>query len=162
LHRLHLRTAAPRQPIVGEGQRGSSMFILVDGTVRVVRGGKEPRVVDEMHDGSFFGEIAMLADVPRVASVVADGECHLLEVSRELLRELSARHKGLEELLLRFYKERLLANLLRSNDLFTGFSREALARLIDRFQVRTAARGDQLVTQGDVGRGLWVILRGRV
>jgi CRP-like cAMP-binding protein len=70
--------------------------------------------------------------VPRVASVIADGECLLLEVPRELLRELSARHRGLEQLLQRFYKERLLANLLRSNDLFSVFSQEARERLVDR------------------------------
>jgi CRP-like cAMP-binding protein len=97
-----------------------------------------------------------------VASIVAAGECLLLEVPRELLRELSARFAGLEEILQRFYKERLLANLLRSNDLFSGFSREALERLVDRFVIRTAERGDVLIRQGDQGRGLWVLLRGRV
>jgi CRP-like cAMP-binding protein len=162
LQRLQLRSAAPGEAIVVEGERGTSMFVLVQGSVKVVRGGKKPKVVDEMGEGSFFGEIALLADVPRVASIVAEGECLLLEVPRELLRELSARFAGLEEILQRFYKERLLANLLRSNDLFSGFSREALERLVDRFVIRTAERGDVLIRQGDQGRGLWVLLRGRV
>jgi CRP-like cAMP-binding protein len=162
LQRLELRSAAHGQPIVVEGERGTSMFVLVQGRVKVVRKGKAPTVVDEMGEGSFFGEIALLADVPRVASVIAEGECLLLEVPRNLLAELSARHKGLEQLLQRFYKERLLANLLRSNDLFAAFSQPALAKLIDRFELRTAGRGDQLVRQGEMGRGLWVVLRGRV
>ena len=162
LQRLELRTAAPGQAIVVEGAQGNSMFVLVQGSVQIVRKGKVPKVVDQMGEGSFVGEIALLADVPRVASVIADGECLLLEVHRELLRELSSRHPGLEQLLERFYKERLLANLLRSNDLFSVFSQEALARLIDRFELRTARRGDELVKQGENGRGLWVVLRGRV
>lgn len=61
----------------------------------------------------------------------------------------------------RFYKERLLANLLRSSELFRAFSREALARLAQKFELKTAERGDELVRQGDNGRGLFVLLRGR-
>jgi CRP-like cAMP-binding protein len=114
-----------------------------------------------MGEGSIFGEIALLADVPRVASVVARTESMLLEVTRELLNQLASRHKALPPVLDRFYKERLLANLLRSNDLFAAFSRPALARLVERFQLRQAARGDTLVKQGDIGRGLFVVLRGR-
>jgi CRP-like cAMP-binding protein len=129
--------------------------------VQVVRQGQEPRVVDEMGEGSLFGEIALLADVPRVASVVARTESMLLEVTRGLLNELAARHKALPAVLDRFYKERLLANLLRSNDLFASFSRPALARLVERFQLRQSARGEELVKQGEIGRGFFVVLRGR-
>ncbi len=51
---------------------------------------------------------------------------------------------------------------MRSNDLFSVFSQEALERLVDRFELRTARRGDELVRQGEASRGLWVVLRGRV
>jgi CRP-like cAMP-binding protein len=118
--------------------------------VRQVRGG-EPRVVDEMEEGSIFGEIALLAEVPRVASVIASEESLLLEVSRELLDEMSMRHKSLPALLQRFYKERLLANLLRSSELFRAFSREALARLAQKFELKTAEGGDELVGRATTG-----------
>src|SRR5207253_2062296 len=88
LERLALRSAAQGEAIVVEGEKGArsaSMYVLVHGTVKVVRNGPEPRVVDEMHEGAIFGEIALLADVPRLASVVASEECMLLEVSRSLL-----------------------------------------------------------------------------
>ena len=160
LQRLELRSAGQGQAIVVEGERGASMFVLVHGAVKVVRAGTPPKIVDEMGEGSFFGEIALLADVPRVASVIASEECLLLEVSRSLLNELSARHPALPAVLDRFYKERLLANLLRSSELFRSFPDGALARLVDRFELRTAERGDELVRQGDTGRGLFVLLRG--
>jgi cAMP-dependent protein kinase regulator len=161
LERVSLRSAAPGESIVVEGEKGASMFVLVHGAVRVVRSGPPPKVIDEMGEGAIFGEIALLADVPRVASVVASEESLLLEVPRDLLNELAARHPALPAVLNRFYKERLLANLLRSNELFRSFSRDALARLVDRFELRTAERGAELVRQGDTGRGLFVLLRGR-
>jgi CRP-like cAMP-binding protein len=163
LQRLSLRSAAQGEAIVVEGEPGASMFVLVNGAVQVVRQipGGDPKVVDEMEEGSIFGEIALLADVPRVASVIASEESLLLEVSRQVLDEMSKRHKALPALLQRFYKERLLANLLRSSELFRTFSREALARLAQKFELKTAERGDELVRQGDNGRGLFVLLRGR-
>jgi cAMP-dependent protein kinase regulator len=163
LQRLSMRSAAQGEAIVVEGERGASMFVLAHGKVQVVRQvrGGEPRAVDEMEEGSIFGEIALLAEVPRVASVIASEESLLLEVSRELLDEMSTRHKALPALLQRFYKERLLANLLRSSELFRTFSREALARLAEKFELKTAERGDELMRQGDNGRGLFVLLRGR-
>lgn len=161
LQRLDLRSAESGQAIVVEGEKGESMFILVHGSVKVVRNGAPPKVIDEMGEGSFFGEIALLADVPRVASVVADDECLLLEVSRTLLNELSAKYPALPAVLNRYYRERLLANLFRSSDVFRSFTDMALAKLIDRFELRTAERGEELIRQGDAGRGLWVVLRGK-
>src|SRR5207253_10133534 len=118
LQRLELRTVEQGRAIVKEGERGEAMFVLVHGAAKVVRQfpGREPRVVDEIGEGGVFGEIALLAEVPRVASVIASEECLLLEVSRSLLEELSARHKSLPAVVNRFYKERVLANLLRSSD----------------------------------------------
>jgi len=163
LQRLELRTVEQGRAIVKEGERGEAMFVLVHGAVKVVRQfpGREPRVVDEIGEGGVFGEIALLAEVPRVASVIASEECLLLEVSRSLLEELSARHKSLPAVVNRFYKERVLANLLRSSDLFRAFSDPALSHLADRFELRTAERGETLVKQGDMGRGLFVLLRGK-
>jgi cAMP-dependent protein kinase regulator len=161
LQRLSLRSAGQGEAIIVEGERGTSMFVLVSGVVKVVRKGREPLVVDELHEGAIFGEIAMLTDVPRMASVVASEECMLLEVPRALLDELATEHPSFREVLDRYFKERLLANLLRSSELFRSFSGDALERLVERFELRTCQRGDELVRQGDNGRGLWVILRGR-
>jgi cAMP-dependent protein kinase regulator len=158
LQQVALRSAVPGEALLVEGQRGESMFVLVEGAVEVVRKGN---VVDTMVAGAVFGEIALLAEVPRVATIIAAEESLLVEVTREMLVSLEAHHPQLHALLNGFFKQRLLANLLRSNDLFQVFDKAALARLGDEFQLRAAERGDQLVTQGDLGRGLWLLLRGR-
>ncbi|HEX4383902.1 MAG TPA: cyclic nucleotide-binding domain-containing protein [Myxococcales bacterium] len=158
LAKVALRSAGPGEAIITEGQRGESMFVLVEGAVEVVRNNA---VVDTMAAGAVFGEIALLAEVPRVATIIAAEDSLLLEVTREMLLQVEARHPSLHALLNGFFKKRLLANLLRSNDLFSVFNREALGRLVEEFQLRKAERGDQLITQGGVGRGLWLLLRGR-
>ena len=154
LQRVTLRSVEKGTTLVREGDPGASMFSLVEGEARVLRGQRE---VDRIGKGSLFGEIALLSDVPRVATVVAATDCILLEVSRDLLRELAP----LPQVAQQYAKERLVANLLRSNDLFAAFTRGELARLVERFEPRTAQRGDALVKQGENGKGLFVLLRGK-
>ena len=165
LNEVEMRTVASGTAIVREGEVGRSMFVLAQGAVKVVRGlgGKDERTVAEMGEGTFFGEIGLLSDVPRLASVVAAGECVecvVLEITREKLGALVAKHPALEPVLQHFYRERLLANLLRSNPLFEGFDEQARRSLIDRFQVRQVPQGTLLVEEGAPGEALFVLLRG--
>jgi CRP/FNR family cyclic AMP-dependent transcriptional regulator len=53
--------------LIKEGQLGSEFFILIDGTVRVSRGGRKLR---DLAAGEWAGEIALIANVPRSATVV--------------------------------------------------------------------------------------------
>jgi CRP-like cAMP-binding protein len=61
--------------------------VIADGHVRVTRGGD---VINELDAGDSFGEIALIRDVPRTASVVADTDVTTYTLSREVfLRALS-------------------------------------------------------------------------
>ena len=56
--------------IARQGEIGTGFFVVVDGTVRVVRDGE---LVARLGSGEFFGELSVLDGGPRVAQVVADG-----------------------------------------------------------------------------------------
>jgi len=74
----------PGQVILREGRVGAAFFILVSGSVEVVKGrsGAEPVVVATLGAGEFFGEIATLQHVPRSASVRALQETTCLVIWR--------------------------------------------------------------------------------
>lgn len=158
-----MRVVRAGEPVVREGERGESMYVLADGSVRVVRrlGAPAEQTVARMPAGSFFGEMGLLSDGPRLASVVAEEDCTLLEVTRATLRELEGRFPQLKEIVERFHKERLIANLLRSNPLFERLSADETRQLADRFALENAAPGTVLLREGEPGRGLSVLLRGR-
>ncbi len=66
-------------PVIREGERGNTFFMLVSGGVRVVTDGlDEPKEVARLGPGQFFGEMAVLNDEPRTASVLAIGEVRCL------------------------------------------------------------------------------------
>ena len=67
-----------------QGETGDSAYIVIDGTADVVVENNGPLVVAKMGRNDIIGEIAILCDVPRTASVVATSELTALEITKEL------------------------------------------------------------------------------
>jgi len=61
-----------------EGRPGREFFVLVDGTVRVTRNGKK---ISDLGAGDWFGEIALLTDAPRTATVTATSPVDVLVIT---------------------------------------------------------------------------------
>jgi len=66
--------------VLTEGEAGDLFYVLESGAVDIVRDGV---VVNRLTAGDCFGEIALLRDVPRTASVVASEDCVLQTLRRE-------------------------------------------------------------------------------
>ncbi len=65
--------------IIVEGERGNLFFLIVSGNVRVVADGLDgPKEVARLVACQFFGEMAVLNDEPRTASVIASTDVRCL------------------------------------------------------------------------------------
>jgi len=64
--------------LIEEGKKGREFFVLIDGTVDVRRNGHK---LAEMSSGAFFGEIALVTDAPRTATVTATTPARVLVIT---------------------------------------------------------------------------------
>ncbi|PUU76274.1 hypothetical protein B9Z19DRAFT_991067 [Tuber borchii] len=86
----HLRPQpySPRDYILTEGDEAKAMYWLVRGAVAVTSRDGESTYA-ELRPGAFFGEIGILMDIPRTATIIAQSRCLLVVLTKEALqREL--------------------------------------------------------------------------
>lgn len=73
-------SVAPFQPVVSQGETGDRFYVIAEGRAAVEINDAESR---ELAPGDFFGEIALLRDVPRTATVRALEPLRLYAVERD-------------------------------------------------------------------------------
>jgi CRP/FNR family transcriptional regulator, cyclic AMP receptor protein len=90
--------------LIREGERGREFIVVAEGTVRVTRGGETLR---ELGSGDFIGEIALVADVPRTATVTATSPVRLLVVTDRAFRNVLEQVPSIATKVLQSLGERL-------------------------------------------------------
>jgi CRP-like cAMP-binding protein len=78
--RVEVRAYPPETAVVTEGEPGEEFFLVLEGDLRVVRGGVEQATLGPRE---FFGEMALLSGQPRSATVESVGETLLGALSRQ-------------------------------------------------------------------------------
>jgi CRP-like cAMP-binding protein len=93
--------------LIREGERGREFLVIVDGTVSVTKRGKKVR---DLGAGAFIGEIALISDVPRTATVTATSPVRLLVVTDRAFRGLIEEMPSIATKVLQSLGERLHAD----------------------------------------------------
>jgi CRP-like cAMP-binding protein len=95
--------------LIREGERGREFIVIVDGSVDVTRKGKTLR---SLGSGDFIGEIALVADVPRTATVTASSPVRLLVITDRAFKSLLERTPAMATKVLQSLGERLHSDAL--------------------------------------------------
>jgi CRP/FNR family transcriptional regulator, cyclic AMP receptor protein len=90
------------------GQSGREFFVLLEGEADVSQDG---RVINKLRSGDFFGEIALVEDVPRTATVTATTPVRTLVITDRAFRQLLQKHPELQRKVLVALAERVKPSL---------------------------------------------------
>jgi len=101
-------TYEPGQVLVRKDDVGDAAYVIITGDAEVtVPADGGDIAVAELHDGDFFGEIAILCDTPRTATVTAKGKLTALRIRKETFFQLLHQFPEMAVELTRLLAERL-------------------------------------------------------
>jgi CRP/FNR family transcriptional regulator, cyclic AMP receptor protein len=88
-----------------EGRTGQEFFVIMEGEAEVTRSGKRVAICGP---GEFLGEIALIEDVPRTATVTAKTPIRFFVITRQSFLRLLDEQPGVERKVLRALARRLI------------------------------------------------------
>nr|XP_020443593.1 cGMP-dependent protein kinase 2-like [Monopterus albus] len=141
----------PGDEVIKEGTEGDSMYIVAAGELLVTQAGRELRT---LASGDVFGELAILYNCKRTATVRAKTEVRLWCMERQTYRTIiTNKSKKKREQLMGFLKtSRTLKDL---NDV-------QLSKIIDSMEEVKYQDKDVIVQEGTEGNTFYIILKGEV
>ena len=158
---LTLFTLERGEQLFREGDPGDALYVVVEGELAVQTEGP-PRVeMARLGPGSFIGEVSLLTDQPRGATVTAHQLSELLRIDRVTLSRVLGSHGDVLFSVLRFVRDRLVDRWMRTSPLFRPFDDAQRAELAARFKFLEIDAGTKLLGSGVRPDGLYIVLAGQ-
>jgi cAMP-dependent protein kinase regulator len=152
--------------VIREGEEEAAAYIVARGELEVSRrstdGSGKPVVVARLASGAFFGEMAILSQLPGAASVTATRPSILLAARREALEAVVERHPEVAVELAAHCRRQSVANLGWASPAVVAIPARERAALVERFETRLFEAGDRLVEAGEAALGLHLIVSGEI
>ena len=140
------------QQIIREGEPGDKFYLLDSGTCDIAVQGKG--TVMKAKRGVAFGELALLHNAPRAATVTAESDVGAWQVDATTFKSiLMSKSKTDAQDYASFIKE---VPLLRS------LSKEAVRSLLDALEEQAFGAEQQIVKEGDTGDAFYIVREGEV
>ncbi|XP_076364771.1 cGMP-dependent protein kinase 1-like [Tachypleus tridentatus] len=137
--------------IIKEGEVGSVVFVMEEGKVKVSKDGK---FLCTLGPGKVFGELAILYNCTRTATVTAIMDCKLWAIERQCFQTIMMR-TGL-------VRQAEYTNFLKSVPTFRKLNEETLIKIADVLEETSYHKGDYIIRQGARGDTFFIISKGKV
>lgn len=161
-------TVYPKGAVVfREGDEGDAFYLIQSGAVEVSREtGGHKGVLALLERGDFFGEMAIVDDERRSATVTAIADTRLLPITRVSFRRRVRRDPGMALHLLRTLCARIESTRWEHGDCDAGpaelAARVSLPFAYSRSELVEVAAGSTLFRQGDPGDAVFLIVDGQL
>nr|XP_046230233.1 cGMP-dependent protein kinase 1-like isoform X5 [Scatophagus argus] len=148
---MHPTSLAKGCCVIQEGDDGSTVYVLEEGMVEVTKQGKKLCAIGP---GKVFGELAILYNCTRTASVTALTDIKLWAIDRQCFQTIMMR-TGL-------IKHSQYTDFLRSVPSFQSLPEDVLSKLADVLEETHYSDSDYIIRQGATGDTFFIISEGQV
>ncbi|CAK8674002.1 cGMP-dependent protein kinase 1-like isoform X2 [Clavelina lepadiformis] len=145
------RSFPPNGVYVKEGTKGDRLYILETGEVEVT---KENKFIRTMKSGSVFGELALMYNCKRTATVTAKGATKVWMLERNIFQMVmmnTTRSIRAE-----------IAKALKKVPLLQNMSKGKLLKIIDALEEEKFHERDYIIRQGEDGDTFYIVMEGEV
>lgn len=162
--KCEIKRFAPGQPVVNQGDLGTGVYLLVDGEVEIARTHDDgsTKILTRLAAGSVFGEMALVTEKPRSASVRTTAASEVFVVPVVELEELANTYPGVSEQLVAFVRRRLLIHVMQASPIFKPFDGAQRLEVLGQFRTRLVDAGGILIREGAEPDGLYLVVDGQV
>ena len=148
--------------IVQQGDRGRELFLLASGRVmvRATGTGGQSVFLASLSAGDIFGENGFFTGAPRSAAVEVIEPVDAFAIDLGLYQRVMSHNHDANQLLLRFYKQRIVDAMLATSPIFAPLTPEARRVLLERFRLRFFEAGATVLREGELSDQIYVVKSG--
>jgi len=164
MNKIELKKYRKENLIIKEGDEADALYIILSGEVKIIKemSDESSMEIARLSDGAFFGEMALLGNSQRMASVEAATEVELFIMSREMLDDIINKYASIRKTLFQFYRNRLLYNIINFSPMFQEIDKDKRLLLIKKFRSKRLFANQIIIEQNGELPGLFLILEGKV
>ncbi|XP_071454534.1 cAMP-dependent protein kinase type II regulatory subunit [Hetaerina americana] len=151
------RKVKPGEYVIKQGDDGDNFYVIESGvyiTFVELPGEKAPRQVHKYEGCGSFGELALMYNMPRAATIQAAEDGSLWAMDRLTFRRILLKSA--------FRKRRMYESLIESVPMLKTLEPYERMNLADALVPRSFMDGERIIVQGDSADGMYFVKEGKV
>ena len=147
--------AEPKQVVIKEGDEGDCLYVVGSGTLQCTKrfeGSSAPTFLKTYQPGEVFGELALLYNTPRAATITANEDCQLWRLNRDCFNHVVKDAANA--------KREKYDQFIRSINIFSTMDPYERARITDAFKEKFYPANEYIITEGQIGDELFFVVEG--
>lgn len=148
---MAMTTVQAGDAVIAQGTPGNCFYVLESGNCDII---VDNVLVGKYSNGDAFGELALLYNCPRAATIRATTGCILWSVERTTFRKIMATAASTTQL--------SRVNFLKNVELLQRLSDHQLQKVAAALKLQRFTDGEYIIRQGEVGNTFYIIVEGKV
>ncbi len=157
-----LRRFEPDQAIINQRSAGRTMYLIARGRVLIhaTTDSGDKLYLSSLTAGDFFGENSFFTGAPRSATVEALYPTEVFEIDRALYDRVMRDNPNANQVLLKFYKERIVDVVLAKSPVFGLLPNDDRRAIVAQFSLAVFEPGQVVIRQGETTDSIYLIKEG--
>ena len=152
---MKIKSFKNNEHVIKQGDEGNELYILYEGSLKcekIFPGNTEPTFLKNYVSGEVFGELSLLYNTPRAASIISTGDSTCFSLDRETFNHI-VKNSAIQ-------KRELYETFLKKVTILQGLDHYERSKICDCLKTESFSKGDYVIRQGDEGDKLYFVKEG--